>query len=71
MSGSFAGGYLAMVFWLAGMKFTFASIAAALNQTSNIFVFIFAALLLKEKVTAVRVAAIVLGVGGALLVTFG
>jgi len=71
LSGSFAGGYLAMVFWLAGMKFTSASIAAALNQTSNIFVFIFAALLLKEKVTPVRGVAIVLGVGGVLLVTFG
>jgi drug/metabolite transporter (DMT)-like permease len=71
LSGSFAGGYLAMVFWLAGMKFTSASIAAALNQTSNIFIFIFAALLLKEKVTLIRGVAIVLGVGGALLVTFG
>jgi drug/metabolite transporter (DMT)-like permease len=70
LSGSFAGAYLSMVLWLAGMKYTQASTAAALNQTSNIFVFVFAALLLKEKITPVRLAAIILGVLGALLVTF-
>jgi len=71
ISGSLVGTYLAMVLWLAGMKYTQASTAAALNQTSNIFVFIFAALLLKEKITLVRLVAIGLGVGGAILVTFG
>jgi len=70
LSGSFFGAYLAMVLWLAGMKFTQAATAAALNQTSNIFVFIFAALMLKERITPVRVAAIILAVAGALLVTF-
>lgn len=71
ISGSVLGAYLSMVLWLAGMKFTQAATAAALNQTSNIFVFVFAAVLLKEKITLVRLAAIVLGVAGALLVTFG
>jgi len=71
VSGSFAGAYLSMVLWLAGMKYTQASTAAALNQTSNIFVFIFAGMLLKEKITLVRTVAIILGVLGALLVTFG
>jgi drug/metabolite transporter (DMT)-like permease len=70
LSGSFFGAYLAMVLWLAGMKFTQAATAAALNQTSNIFVFVFAALLLKERITPVRVVAIILAVAGALLVTF-
>lgn len=70
VSGSVLGAYVSMVLWLAGMKFTQASIAAALNQTSNIFIFIFAALLLKERVTPLRVAAIVAGVTGVLLVTF-
>lgn len=71
ISGSLVGTYLGMVLWLAGMKYTQASTTAALNQTSNIFVFIFAALILKEKITAVRLVAICLGVGGAVLVTFG
>jgi len=70
-SGSFLGTYVAMGFWLAGMKFTQASIAAALNQTSNIFVFILAALLLRERITPLRIVGIVLGVAGSLLVTFG
>jgi drug/metabolite transporter (DMT)-like permease len=69
LSGSFVGGYVSMVAWLGGMKYTQASIAAALNQMSNIFVFIFAALLLKERVNPQRVIAIALAVGGALLIT--
>jgi len=60
-----------MVLWLAGMKYTLASIASALNQTSNIFVFTFAALLLREPINLQRVIGILLGVSGALLVTFG
>ncbi|RMH72740.1 MAG: DMT family transporter [Gemmatimonadetes bacterium] len=71
VSSSFLGAYLAMICWLGGMKFTQASTAAVLNQTSNIFVFIFAALLLKEPITLQRLIGIVLAVGGALLVTFG
>ncbi|MBD3258032.1 EamA family transporter [candidate division GN15 bacterium] len=69
--GSFSGGYLAMALWIAGMKFTQASTAAALNQTSNIFIFIFAAVFLRERITLFRLIGILLGVGGALLVTFG
>jgi len=69
--GSFAGAYLSMILWLAGMKFAPASIAAALNQTSNIFIFIFAALLLREPINLQRTIGIVLAVVGAFLVTFG
>jgi len=71
ISSSFLGGYLAMILWLAGMKFTMASIAAALNQTSNIFIFIFAAIFLKEPITLRRTVGIILGVAGAFMVTFG
>ncbi len=71
VSGSFFGAYLAMLLWLAGMKFTQASVASALNQTSTIFIFVLAALFLKEKVTILRAVGIALGFSGALLVTFG
>lgn len=71
LGGSFVGAYLAMVFWLAGMKYTQASIAAALNQTANVFIFIFAALLLREPITRRRTLGIVLGFAGAVLVSFG
>jgi drug/metabolite transporter (DMT)-like permease len=69
--GSVIGAYLAMVIWLGGMKYTQTSIAAALNQTSNIFVFILAAILLREPVTLIRVIAIILAFSGAFVVSFG
>lgn len=69
--GSLLGTYIAMILWLAGMKFTKVSIASALNQTSNIFVFAFGALLLKEPLTRPRVMGILLAVAGAYLVMFG
>ncbi len=48
--GSVLGAYIAMILWLGGMKYTQASTAAALNQTSSIFIFIFAYFILKEKI---------------------
>lgn len=71
IGGSFCGTYLAMLAWLAGMKFTQASIAAALNQTSTIFLFVFASLFLHEPITPRRILAIALAVCGALLVIIG
>lgn len=71
ISGSFIGAYLAMIVWLAGMKFTHASIAAVLNQTSTVFIFIFAAIFLKEPINRLRLIGIGLGMIGSLLVTFG
>lgn len=71
LPGSFLGAYLSMLYWLAGMQTIHVSIAAALNQTSNIFIFIFAAWLLRERITLLRLVAITLAVGGAMLVTFG
>ncbi len=71
ISSSITGAYGAMLLWLAGMKYTQASTASALNQTSSIFIFIFAAFFLREKITWSRVIGIILGVGGAIFVTFG
>lgn len=67
-TGAFLGGYVSMIIWLAGMKFTDASISAALNQTNNIFIFILAALFLGERITPVRLFAIILGITGAIIV---
>jgi drug/metabolite transporter (DMT)-like permease len=71
VSGSFVGTYLAMLVWLAGMKFTQVSIASALNQTSTVFVFVFAAIFLHEPITLRRTAAILLAVSGAGLIFLG
>jgi drug/metabolite transporter (DMT)-like permease len=69
--GSIAGAYFAMILWLAGMKFTQASTAAVLNQTSNIFVFALAALFLREPITRLRLLAIGLGATGVIMATLG
>jgi len=69
--GSLTGAYLAMMVWLAGMKFAPASVASALNQTSTIFIFIFAGFILREPVTRKRVVGIVLAFIGVFLVSFG
>lgn len=68
---SLVGGYLAMLFWLGGMKLTMVSIASALNQTNTMFVLMFAAWILHERISPSRVVAIVVAFAGATLVTFG
>jgi drug/metabolite transporter (DMT)-like permease len=70
VSGSFMGAYLSMFLWLAGMKFTLASIAAALNQTSTIFIYVFAILFLKEKFSYRKALGVFLAMIGVLLVTY-
>jgi drug/metabolite transporter (DMT)-like permease len=70
ISGSLIGAYLAMIVWLGGMKYTQASIASALNQTSTIFILIFAGLILKEPLNLRRVVSIILAFAGTILVSF-
>ena len=65
--GSILGSYIGLTFWMAGMKYTFASIAAALSQLSTIFIFILGSIFLEEKVTPWRIAAIILAFVGAFL----
>ena len=69
VSGSLLGAYLSMVLWIAGMKYTQASTASALNETSTLFIFIFARVLLKEPITARRALGISMAFIGALLVS--
>ena len=65
------GTYVAMVVWVAGMKFTQASVASILNQMSAIFVLPVAAVVLKEQITLKKIVAVVLALAGVVLVTFG
>lgn len=68
--GSLVGAYAAMFVWLGGMKYTQASVASALNQTSTVFIFIFAALFLKERMNLRKTIGVVLAFAGSVLVTF-
>jgi drug/metabolite transporter (DMT)-like permease len=61
--------YLSMVLWMGGMKYTQASIASALNQLNTIFIFILAAIFLKEKITPLKLICVALAFAGAMLVS--
>jgi drug/metabolite transporter (DMT)-like permease len=61
--------YLSNVCWLGGMSLTPASVASVLNQTCTIFIFILAAIFLKEKITPLKLAAVALAFAGAVLVS--
>jgi len=67
---SFLGTYLSLMFWIGGLKYAFASIAASLNQLSTIFIFVLAVVLLREKVTIWRIIAVVLAFLGTFLATY-
>ncbi len=63
------GSYLSLMLWIAGNKYTLASIAAILSQSSTIFILILSVVLLKEPVTGRKIAATVLALAGVLLVS--
>ena len=71
LPGSILGAYLANIFWIAGFKYTRASIAAVLNQTTVVFAIVLAAIFLKEAMSARKAVALTLAMIGVLLVTIG
>ena len=68
--GSFLATYLAMILWMIGMKEISGSLARAaiLNQTTAIYMPIFGALILHERVTRRKAAAIGVAFSGAIIV---
>lgn len=62
------GTYFAMLFWVAGYKYTEAGIAAILNQTATIMALVFATLILHEPFTRRKLMAALLGVAGVVVV---
>ena len=70
LPASVCGNFIALVCWVAGMKYTTASQAATLNQMSTIFIFILAAVWLKERITVQKSLAICLAVTGAYMTIF-
>ena len=58
----------ALIFWIAGMKYTLASLAAILTQTTTVFILLLAILFLHERLTARKLAAAALAVAGVLLI---
>jgi len=67
--GAILGPYAATLLWFLGFKYTHAGRAAIFNQTSSFFIILLAALLLKEKLTRLRLFAMVLAIFGGVIVT--
>lgn len=63
----FIGTYIAMLLWIAGMKYTNASVSSVINQTSTILVPLLAWLILRERLTSRIILAVFLGFAGASL----
>ena len=59
----------ATLFWVAGFKYAKAGLVAVLNQTSTVFIFLFAWLLLKEPITRYKLASIGFAFVGVVLIT--
>lgn len=62
--GALVGQLLSMVFWLAGYKYTTASVAAILNETASAFIVLFAWLALGEQITRRKIIGLALTLGG-------
>ncbi len=69
LSGAFLGSYLALVLWIAGMKYALASVAAILNQASTVFIVVLAWALLREPLTRRKIVSVLLALTGILIVT--
>ncbi|MFO7610085.1 MAG: DMT family transporter [Candidatus Krumholzibacteriia bacterium] len=66
--GTVLGSYVSLLFWIAGMKHTAVGKAAVLNQTSTIYILVFASLFLGERFTRRKAAAAALALLGVVCV---
>ena len=69
LPASVLGSYVCLLLWIAGFKYTGASIAAVLNQTSVVFASVLAAVVLKEHFGPRQAAALVLALCGVAIMT--
>jgi DME family drug/metabolite transporter len=68
--GAFLGSYLSIISWLAGFKYSQAGVAALLNQTSTIFIVVFAWIFLKEPMTRLKLAAVAMAFIGTVIILY-
>jgi drug/metabolite transporter (DMT)-like permease len=66
--GTFFGTYLSLITWLGGFKYSQAGRVALLNQTSTVFIVLFAAIFLKERLTPVKLFAVAMAFTGAAII---
>jgi uncharacterized membrane protein len=70
IAGSVMGTYVSMMLWLAGYKYTKASIAAVLNETAALFILALAAIFLKDRLKPVQLTGSIVAVLGVWLVVW-
>lgn len=70
VAGSVMGTYLSMLLWLAGYKYTQASVAAVLNELAAVFILALAALFLGERSTRRQLAGAGCAICGVVLVVW-
>ena len=68
IAGSVVGTYISMMLWLAGYKYTSASVAAVLNEMAAVFILALAALFLGDRLKPAQLAGSAVAVAGVLLV---
>jgi drug/metabolite transporter (DMT)-like permease len=61
---AFLGQYVSMALWMAGYKYTEASVAAVLNETASVFIVLLAALFLHEGLDARRLVGVTCTLSG-------
>jgi len=66
--GALLGQYLSTMVWVAGYKYTTASVASILNETASIFILILGWLILKEPMTQRKIIGAFISISGVLLV---
>jgi len=66
--GAFIGQYVSMMIWVAGYKYTSASIASILNETASVFIVILSWLLLGEHLTKRKILGVMITISGVILV---
>lgn len=71
VAGGLVGTYLSMMLWLAGYKYTQASIAAVLNELAAVFILALAVVFLRERISRRQLAGTALALGGVGLVVWG
>ncbi len=66
--GAFIGQYISMMVWVAGYKYTSASIASILNETASVFILILSWLMLGEHLTKRKVLGVMITISGVVMV---
>ncbi len=68
LPGAVLGTYVALLFWIAGFKYAPANVVSVLNQTSTLWTVLLATWFLREELTRLRLAAVLVGFAGSVLV---